>query len=327
MLIFNPAKLRNLSNMIKGPVNQMSPAKQLLLFIAVFGGIFLVGNLLGFAMIAAFYGMGMLMDIGRLNLSNPQSITALYILQIATMTAPIFLAPVVFAKWILRDTANYIKPGFRFPWLLLVITFFVMLVSMPLIEVLSNINQQMVLPGWLSGLEQWMKNSEENARRITEAILNMDSVWDCLKNVFLIGFLTAVAEEIMFRGVLQTIFQKLTKNTHAAIWVTAALFSAFHMEFYGFLPRTLLGALFGYFVAYSGSIWPAVWGHFLNNATAVVGTFLYQKKHIQLNPNDSHLFSYMGYVFSAIIIIILLLVYKKVAQGSQKPLLNGEELG
>ncbi len=305
----------------------MSPAKQLLLFIAVFGGIFIVGNLLGFGLVAAIYGINILMDIARLNFSHPQSINALYILQVVTTTIPIFLAPVVFARWILRDTTNYIQPSLRFPMLLFVITFFVMLFSMPLIEVLSNINQQMVLPKWLSGLEQWMKNSEESARRVTEAILQMDSVWDCIKNVFLIGFLTAVAEEFMFRGVLQTIFQKITNNTHLAIWITALLFSAFHMEFYGFLPRTFLGALFGYFVAYSGSIWPAVWGHFLNNATAVISTYLYQKKLIKFSPDDSHLFSYTGYVFSAIIIIILLLVYKKVAQGSQKPQLNGEELG
>ncbi|MES2267689.1 MAG: type II CAAX endopeptidase family protein [Bacteroidota bacterium] len=313
--------------MIISPVNQMSPAKQLLLFIAVFGGIFIVGNLLGFGLVAAIYGINILMDIARLNFSHPQSINALYILQVVTTTIPIFLAPVVFARWILRDTTNYIQPSLRFPMLLFVITFFVMLFSMPLIEVLSNINQQMVLPKWLSGLEQWMKNSEESARRVTEAILQMDSVWDCIKNVFLIGFLTAVAEEFMFRGVLQTIFQKITNNTHLAIWITALLFSAFHMEFYGFLPRTFLGALFGYFVAYSGSIWPAVWGHFLNNATAVISTYLYQKKLIKFSPDDSHLFSYTGYVFSAIIIIILLLVYKKVAQGSQKPQLNGEELG
>ncbi|MEB0263452.1 MULTISPECIES: type II CAAX endopeptidase family protein [unclassified Mucilaginibacter] len=313
--------------MMKSPVNQMSPAKQFLLFVAVFGGIFLAGNLLGFGMIAAIYGIDILLDIAKLNFSHPQSINALYILQVVTTTIPIFLAPVVFAKWIVRDTNDYIKPTFRFPWLLFVIAFFIMALTMPLIEFLSNMNQQMILPKWLGGLEKWMKDSEESARRVTEAILKMDSVWDCIKNVLLIGFLTAVAEEFMFRGVLQTIFEKWTKNTHIAIWVVAVLFSAFHMEFYGFFPRTLLGAIFGYFVAYSGSIWPAIWGHFLNNATAVISTYLYQKKLITLNPDETNVFNTPGYLFSLIIIINLLLVYKKVAQGRQKPLLNGEELG
>ena len=313
--------------MVKTSVYQMSPGLQFLLFVVVFAAVFVLGNLIGLALVAALYGFNLLMDLAHLNFSTPQSITAMYILQVVTTTLPIFIAPVIFGYRVLRAPGEYIRPTIRISWLLFVITFFVMLISSPLIELLSNINQQMVLPKWLSGLEQWMKNSEESARRVTEALLKMNTIWDCLKNVLLIGLLTAIAEEFMFRGVLQTIFIKWTKSTPVAIWVTAAIFSAFHMEFYGFLPRLLLGALFGYFVAYSGSIWPAVWGHFLNNGTAVVATYLYQQKHTKLNPDDAHIFSWYQYIFSLIIIIILLLIYKNIAQGKQGAILNGEELG
>jgi membrane protease YdiL (CAAX protease family) len=99
------------------------------------------------------------------------------------------------------------------------------------------------------------------------------------------------------------------------------------MEFYGFLPRLLLGALFGYFVAYSGSVWPAVWGHFLNNGTAVIATYLYQKKHIKLNPDATDVFSWWQYIFSLIIIIILLIVYKKVALGKEQPCIKWRRTG
>lgn len=313
--------------MMKTPVNQMSPGLQFLLFVVVFMAIFIVCNIIGILAVGVIYGFNLIVEIGRLNFSNPQSITALYILQVVTMTIPIFLAPVIFGYWVAKAPAEYIKPTIRIPWMLFVIAFFVMLISSPLIEFLSNINQQMVLPKWLSGLEQWMKESEESARRITTAILNMQTIWDCIKNVLLIGLLTAIAEEFLFRGGMQTILQKWTKNTHIAIWVTAAIFSAFHMEFYGFLPRMLLGGLFGYFVAWSGSIWPAVWGHFLNNGSAVIITYLYQKKHIKLNPDDTNVFSWWQYIFSLIIIIILLLVYKKIALGKKQPALNGEKLG
>lgn len=313
--------------MMKTPVNQMSPGLQFLLFVVVFMAIFIVCNIIGILAVGVIYGFNLIVEIGRLNFSNPQSITALYILQVVTMTIPIFLAPVIFGYWVAKAPAEYIKPTIRIPWMLFVIAFFVMLISSPLIEFFSNINQQMVLPKWLSGLEQWMKESEESARRITTAILNMQTIWDCIKNVLLIGLLTAIAEEFLFRGGMQTILQKWTKNTHIAIWVTAAIFSAFHMEFYGFLPRMLLGGLFGYFVAWSGSIWPAVWGHFLNNGSAVIITYLYQKKHIKLNPDDTNVFSWWQYIFSLIIIIILLLVYKKIALGKKQPALNGEKLG
>jgi membrane protease YdiL (CAAX protease family) len=314
--------------MVKRPVNQMTPQLQFAVFVVIAVLIILLGNLIALGIIAGMYGLSAITDILSLKFSGPNTISALYILQLVSTTTPIFAAPVFFACVIVKEPKPYLKPSFRFPWMLIIVAFVIMLISSPLIELSSNFNQKMVLPEFLKGLERWMKESEETARKITTAILQMNTVWECIKNVFLIGLLTAIAEEFMFRGVLQTIIQRWTKNTHAAIWITAVLFSAFHMEFYGFLPRMFLGALFGYFVAWSGSIWPAVWGHFLNNGSAVVVTYLFQQKKINLNPDDQHVFNYVGYIFSFIIIIVLLMVYKKIATGlNTSPEINGEELG
>ena len=130
----------------------------------------------------------------------------------------------------------------------------------------------------------------------------------------------------MFRGCLQTILLKWMRNKHTAIWITAILFSAFHMEFFGFLPRLLLGALFGYFVAWSGSIWPSVWGHFVNNGTAVIVTYLSQHKLINIDPDDQHIFSYVGYVISFIITLLLLFAYRYISAKRQILDIDGEEL-
>jgi membrane protease YdiL (CAAX protease family) len=133
-----------------------------------------------------------------------------------------------------------------------------------------------------------------------------------MANVLMVGLLTAIVEEFMFRGVLQTIFTRWTKSTHAAVWITAILFSAFHMEFFGFLPRLLLGVLFGYFVAWSGSIWTGVWAHFLNNSAAVIAAYLYQNKIIKGDPNDQHLFNNTGYAISLVTVVFLLFLYKRI---------------
>lgn len=317
--------------MIKGPVNhanQLSPQLQFAVFIGLSVGTVFLFNLIGLGVITALYGKGLIEQLYRLDFSGPRMAQALYLLQIISTTVPIFIAPVIFARFIVKEPAAYLKPGVKFPWVLMVIVFFVMMSSLALIELLSNLNQQMLLPKWLNGVERWMKKSEDQAQALTKAILKMDNVWDMLKNVMLVGLLTAIAEEFMFRGALQTIMQRWTKNTHGAVWITAAIFSAFHMEFYGFLPRMLLGALFGYFVAFSGSIWPAVWGHFINNGLAVLATYLFQQKKIKVNPDDTHTFTYGGYIFSAIIIIILLLVYKNITSGKKQAVdINGEGLG
>jgi len=236
---------------------------------------------------------------------------------------PLLAAPIFFAYVIVREPVDYLKPSFRFSWILIVLIFAMMFISNPVIEFLSNLNQKMVLPPFL----KWMRDSEDSAQKLTAVMLQMNTVWDVIIDVILVGLLTAIAEEFMFRGVLQTIFLRWTGNIHIAIWITAILFSAFHVEFFGFLPRMALGLLFGYFVAWSGNIWTSVWAHFINNGTIVVVTYLFNKKTIKLNPDDQHLFNYSGYLISLAIVLFLLFVYKKTALD-KAPIteFDGEEL-
>ena len=60
--------------------------------------------------------------------------------------------------------------------------------------------------------------------------------------------------------------------------MAAFLFSAMHMQFYGFVPRLLLGAMLGYLFVWSGSLWLSVLAHFVNNASAIIFTYLYQQQ-------------------------------------------------
>jgi uncharacterized protein len=293
--------------------NQLHPALQLFIFICIFFGVLIVGNAIGAGLIVLLYGTKTLTALAALNKSSPQIINALWIIQTLGTTFPILAAPVFFALIIVRDPADYLKPSFRFPWGLLFIGIFIMLLSNPVIEVLSNINQKLQLPHFLSGVQKWMEDSEDSAKQITETMLKMNTIGSLIFNVLFIGLIPAIVEEFMFRGVLQTIFLKWTKNAHVAIWITAILFSAFHMEFFGFLPRLLLGILFGYFVVWTGSIWPAVWAHFLNNGFDVVITYLSQHKLIKLNPDDTHVFKAPQYIISTIVLFLLMLIYRRLA--------------
>lgn len=64
---------------------------------------------------------------------------------------------------------------------------------------------------------------------------------------------------------------------HVAIWCSAILFSAIHMQFYGFVPRMLMGALFGYMLVWTGSLWVPILMHFTNNVMAVLVYYFVQR--------------------------------------------------
>jgi len=269
------------------------------------------------------YGMDTINQIKLLNLSAPHVIRALWLMQLIGTTLAVFAAPVFYAYVIVNEPVDYLKPRFSFSWQMMLLIFVIMFVSNPIIEFLSNLNQQIPLPKWLS----WMKENEENDRKVMDAFLQMKSVWDVLLNVVAIGLLTAVVEEFMFRGVIQTIFTRWTKNTHAAVWITAIMFSAFHLEFFGFLPRVLLGVFMGYFVAWSGSIWTGVWAHFINNSSIVVVTYLFQNKTIKTDPDNQHVFNGWQYAVALLITLALMVLYHRWAlKKVPEPDYDGEEL-
>ena len=119
-----------------------------------------------------------------------------------------------------------------------------------------------------------MKNKEATLTQLTQMFLNVDTVGGLIVNLLLMALLPALAEELTFRGILQRLIGKKQEDKgivpHMAIWVTAIVFSAIHMQFYGFIPRMLMGALFGYMMVWSGTIWIPMLMHFVNNAAAVI---------------------------------------------------------
>ena len=149
----------------------------------------------------------------------------------------------------------------------------IMLVALPGINLLSHLNHQMTLPAFLEPLEQWMKVQEENAKVLTEQFLNVTTLGGLIINLLLMAVLPAVAEELTFRGTLQQLLKAKT-NSHLAIWCSAILFSAIHFQFYGFIPRMVMGAMFGYTLWWTGSLWIPILMHFTNNAMAVLLYFL-----------------------------------------------------
>jgi len=161
------------------------------------------------------------------------------------------------------------------------LTIFIFLISIPIINYLGILNGNMKLPDWLGGVEEWMKEKEESAKLITESFLKMESLSVLAFNLLMIAILPAIGEELIFRGILQRIFSEWTKNIHWGIIISAFLFSAMHFQFYGFLPRFMLGVLLGYLFYWSGSIWIPILGHFVNNSVAIIVYYFYADKAME----------------------------------------------
>ena len=76
-------------------------------------------------------------------------------------------------------------------------------------------------------------------------------------------------------------------RTHVAIWLTAVIFSAVHMQFSGFVPRMLMGALFVYMLVWTGSLWVPILLHFTNNAMAVILYFVALRQGWNMDQIDA----------------------------------------
>ena len=153
------------------------------------------------------------------------------------------------------------------------ISFFFAVAALPLIAMLAEWNKGMEFPSFLASVEEMMRQMEESAKVLTERFLNTSSVGMLFINLFVMAFLPAMCEEMLFRGWLQRILVARV-NYHVAIWMVAFVFSAIHFQFYGFVPRMLIGAALGYLYCYTGSLWAPIIAHFTNNAMAVVTAFL-----------------------------------------------------
>jgi len=208
-------------------------------------------------------------------MENPDDIALLKYFQIVSQVGMFIIPSVLFALLITHKTLTYLWLN-KIPGLLTVsCTILLIFTILPGINWLIGINETLSLPDWMQGIENWMRESEENAARLTEAFLQTTTLEGLLLNLFMVALLASLGEELLFRGVLLRLFNDLLKNVHVAVWLSAILFSMFHLQFFGFLPRLALGVIFGYLLVWSGSLWVPVIAHFINNGAAVLVYYFY----------------------------------------------------
>jgi membrane protease YdiL (CAAX protease family) len=246
---------------------------QLLLFVGMAFGLFMVLSLIGIAILSSMTGIGLkdLQNMADWDYTNPKMITYIRGLLVVQFIG-LFAAPsLLYAYFADPKPLQFI--GLKQPlknrfWILGIVA---LLVAIPAVEYIGVLNQKIHLG---NETQKWMKGMEEEAAKQIQFMLNKHTPTELALNLIFISLFAGIGEELFFRGILQRLFIRAFKEPWAGIVITAALFSAFHFQFFGFFPRLFLGVLLGAIYWYSGSLWTAILAHFLYDALIIVLVYM-----------------------------------------------------
>jgi uncharacterized protein len=243
-------------------------------------------------------------------ISNPQGRMAFLFLQGLGSAGGFILAGWLIAKVVEKADfqwkfqANQITI-IGFAWVILILFSGVLFNA-----ILIDFNANFQFPEALKSLETIFKAKEDELMRLTKFLTDFANVQEFLFGLFVIGVLAGVAEEFLFRGILQPKLKLYLGNPHVAIWLTAAIFSAIHLQFYGFLPRMMLGAIFGYMYHYSGSLFYPMIGHVLNNGITVVLVYMNKMGKLDFDIEQTEQIPLTLGIFGLIVMIFSLRTFR-----------------
>lgn len=248
----------------------------ILLMVAL--GFVVAGPIIGFFLALPFYDGGMIQLAEAIQepLKHPAIKLPLYIIQGCSTFVGLIIVPAIYLTRKQRSVTEFFeRRGLELIPVLL--TAFVVIIFMAVNSVFIEWNAGINFPDFAKDFENWARGREDTAAELTEFLTNFESTGELILALFIIAVLPAVGEELVFRGLIQNEMYRGTKNIHVAIWISAIMFSAIHFQFFGFVPRLLLGALFGYIYYWSGNLTLAILAHFVNNAVSVMALYFYQR--------------------------------------------------
>jgi uncharacterized protein len=276
-----------------------------------------VGNLLALLLVVLLSTFDETISFDRVQqlVQNPEQFRHgweyLMLIQAVSHVFAFLLPSLLYWRWgEQQHLTKFIKKPFP-PTYILLLALLTVLVFMPFDSWIIEWNSQMHLPQGLERVENWMRREEDQLARLTQYLTNFTQYWQLIIAVLVIAVIPAIGEEILFRGLVQRKIFNKTANMHAAIWIAAALFSAIHLQFYGFVPRLLLGAMFGYLYAWSANLWVPIFAHFVNNAFTVVLLFLNNRGVLDFDIESSQSTVSWPFALLSLLATILLLVNLK----------------
>ena len=268
---------------------------------AIFQLILLLLLILAGAVFSSLFAMGLFYLSYGLHTDITQYPDMMRLLQLISAIGT-FLFPALALAWLCSSNPKeYLSIGKMPKGHILLLTFLCVFLLTPSISLTGLLNKQMELPSFMEPIESWMRSQEETTEQLTLKLLAGGGIITLFFNLIVIAVAAGVTEEFLFRGALQRIIGNWTHNHHIIIWSAAIIFSAFHMQFFGFLPRMLLGAYFVYLLYWTRNIWIPVFAHFVNNAFAVIAMSDTQLKDNEFITGDISTQNLLPYTIVAIV--------------------------
>jgi len=277
------------------------------------GGVFLIGQVLAFitAIVISGVGISELQNILTNPTAYPEQRLMFLSLQGMSSIGGFIIAPLIFYYAIIKG--KLIKDFIGLPSniiTILLITIVMVFSFMVVDTVFIEWNAGIKLPEYLAGFEQWAKGLEETMKVLTEYLTDFESTGYFILAIIVIAVIPGVGEELLFRGFLQNILKRIFKKDHVAVWVAAILFSAIHFQFYGFIPRMLLGALFGYLYLWSGNLLVPIVAHFFNNSISLLALYVYQKGLIDIDVESTEALPTVYIIIFSALFVVTLVYFK-----------------
>ncbi len=291
-------------------VSDRSPVLSMLFILIMVGsGFLLIGPGVGLAVASLFYEGNLLIALQTstdVSLYTPLMITQGFAALIGLIVIPILYIQFIEHKSIMRF--------FRFdePWSM--ILFLVMAAGISFQVALGPViewNMNFQFPEFMKNFGEWAREREDALMGLTKVLTNISSPGNLIFGFIVIALIPGIGEELVFRGLIQNEFKRGTGNIHLAIWAAAFLFSAIHMQFFGFVPRLLLGAFFGYLYHWSGNLLIPMFAHFFHNGFTLMMLYLFQTGRIEMDPESAEAAPLPWVLFGIISTFALLFYLRK----------------
>lgn len=241
--------------------------------------LFMLGGALVFSSMGTLIVMLLYHTPQMLEAADP--VTAIRITQTLTTIGTFLVPALLFAYCYNRQWFDYNAANRRPKQAMVNMVLILSITLLPVVAVLASFNE-FIMPQE-GAVAEFMRDLEDAANHILELVTTQRSSWDLIANLLVFAVLAGICEEFFFQGSLQPLLTSWTKNPHVGILLTALIFSALHFQFYGFIPRFLLGIYLGYLFYWSRSLWLPILAHVLHNALSILVDYTLQGRGIDTN--------------------------------------------